>query len=383
MSDEYFVVRRGRTTIPDSTVHDSNVSIPALGLLTVMLGLPAKAPMGYRAFLGRGLGEKAVRNVLRELEAAGYRWRFQTRAGGQLRTATLIFEEPASAAQAWDAAAKLVNGPLERCLNELTQESAAQADLEQNPLSRRAAAGAARYDKEKHDNAAGGTGSEMPSRTVQRFSAARSTVARSTVARSSAAQPSKDGSNGWVTAVTQPNQTEPAREDVPVSESVESRSPDGSAGSGLDGLLAQARDDVDGADWQVLVDCLPPRMRHVDPSAIGKVAEALRKRVEAGWSADALRATLAGNSLPPDSEIDNLAGLVCYRIGQIPLRPPKRQRQTQATTVPTVPAAAVVTPLAIRKRAEARETGSANADRPLSWWFEQYPAADVEASESA
>ncbi len=39
---------------------------------------------------------------MRELEVAGYRWRFQTRtAEGTLRTATLVFEEPVPTAEAW------------------------------------------------------------------------------------------------------------------------------------------------------------------------------------------------------------------------------------------------------------------------------------------
>lgn len=382
MTEDYFVVRRGRTTIPDSTVHDPGVSIPALGLLTVMLGLPAKAPMGYRAFLGRGLGEKAVRNFLRELEAAGYRWRFQARVGGQLRTVTLIFEEPASITQAWQAVSELTSGPVERCLNEQAQPDSVKADcVEQRPLSDRAATGAARSDKDKQGAVAEPVQGESPSRTVQRSSASRSSASRSTVARRSAAQPSKDGSNGWVTDVTQPNQTKPARDSTaPASMPV----PDGNgrAGSGLVGLLDQKGEDIADQDWDVLVECLPPRMRRIEPSATAVVASALRRRVEAGWSPDALRATLAGNSLPPDSEIRNLAGIVSHRIGQVPVRPPQRRKQppTQSRSTQAKPA---TVPLALQKRAEARETGSPDANQPLPWWFERYPTGGAGAGESA
>lgn len=372
MTAEYFVVRRGRTTIPDRTVHDPRISIPALGLLTVMLGLPPKAPMGYRAFLGRGLGEKAIRNLLRELEAARYRWRFQIRTAGQLRTVTLIFEEPASVDMAWEAAGELASGPVERCLNEhALQDSADDAQSGHKTLSYRAAPVAARYDKGEYDGVGESDQDEMPSRTAQHSSAARSSAARCAVARSSAAQPSKDGSSGWVTDVTQPDQTQPPRE--PSSEPKTSVKGAGRAGLGLAGLLAADPDTVGEDDWTVLVECLPASMRHVEASAVPKIAAALRRRVEAGWTSEALRATLASNALP--AEVRNLAGIVCHRIGQIPVAPPKRRRSRALTATSAAPTRPAEQPLAIRMRAKARAAGSPDASQPLAWWFERYPGA--------
>ena len=90
MSD-YFVVRRGATALPNGTVWDERVSFAALGILVRALATPPGAHLGYRAFSGRGMGEKAVRAAMRELEAAGYRHRFPVRgAGGRLRTVTVF-----------------------------------------------------------------------------------------------------------------------------------------------------------------------------------------------------------------------------------------------------------------------------------------------------
>ena len=90
MSD-YFVVRRGATALPNGTVWDERVSFAALGILVRALATPPGAHLGYRAFSGRGMGEKAVRSAMRELEAAGYRHRFPVRgAGGRLRTVTVF-----------------------------------------------------------------------------------------------------------------------------------------------------------------------------------------------------------------------------------------------------------------------------------------------------
>ena len=90
MSD-YFVVRRGATALPNGTVWDERIGFAALGILVRALATPPGAHLGYRAFSGRGMGEKAVRSAMRELEAAGYRHRFPVRGdGGRLRTVTVF-----------------------------------------------------------------------------------------------------------------------------------------------------------------------------------------------------------------------------------------------------------------------------------------------------
>ena len=149
----------------------------------------------------------------------------------------------------------------------------------------------------------------------------------------------------------------------------------------MEGLLDHDLEGVVGEDWQVLVECLPPAMRMIEPAAIATVVAALRQRTAAGWRPDALRATLAGNALPPEGEIRSLAGIVTYRIGQIPVQPP-RPRKRSTTQAVTVVGERVERALASRMRQEARATGDPDADKPFTWWLEKYPPAGGSASES-
>ena len=213
MKDEYFVVKRGSTVIPNATVADRGISVTALGLLTWMLFMPPGAPLGYREFLGRGLGEKAVRNSMRELELAGYRWRFQTRTReGTLRTATLVFEEPVPTSEAWSTAAELSSNRVEQCLS-------SRADGEHNPLSDRADTDAARSDKGERTAARDDVIGETPSGTVQRSTAARCTAARCTAARSAVPRSAAAQPNGFKEPYgSPPDQAEPVREHVSVAD---------------------------------------------------------------------------------------------------------------------------------------------------------------------
>lgn len=375
MTSDYFVVKRGATALPNAVIHDPDLSKDALVLLLIMLTLPPGTPMGYRDLMGRGHGETVTRRAMAELESRGLRWRMLVRRDGKLRTITMVYDEPTDEAQAVEDAERATGLAVISCASKA-------ADRQQNPLSHCAEVSTAQNDKDKHcDTSAEAPVSETPSRTVQRFPRPRKQRPRRPVAEKSQAQPSNDGSNGWVTDVTQPNQTQPAREPAPPVSELDPDG-DGRAGSGLVGLLDQQGEGIADQDWDVLVECLPPRMRRIEPSATAAVAAALRKRVEAGWSPDALRATLAGNSLPPDSEIRNLAGIVSHRIGQVPVRPPQRRKQppTQSRSAQVKPA---TVPLALQKRAEAREMGSPDANQPLSWWFEKYPTGGVGAGESA
>ena len=88
---EYFVVRKGATALRNEVVWDSSISYGALGILARALATAPGADLGYRAFAGRGMGEKAVRAALGELEEAGYRHRFTVRReGGRIRTVTVF-----------------------------------------------------------------------------------------------------------------------------------------------------------------------------------------------------------------------------------------------------------------------------------------------------
>lgn len=98
---DYFVVRKGATALPNGTVWDERIGFAALGILARALATPPGAHLGYRAFSGRGMGEKAVRAAMRELEAAGYRHRFPVRGdGGRLRTVTVFSDTAISEEEA-------------------------------------------------------------------------------------------------------------------------------------------------------------------------------------------------------------------------------------------------------------------------------------------
>lgn len=213
MSD-YFVVRRGATALPNGTVWDERIGFAALGILARALATPPGAHLGYRAFSGRGMGEKAVRSAMRELEAAGYRHRFPVRGdGGRLRTVTVfsdvaISEEEALAEYVGaEDRARVVgrrrpddgpddgpdagpggggssggpsgSGPASGGGGSYPQKGSPQESYPQDhgPVSHRAAPPAARWPEPRND-------AENSESTVRRSTAARSTAARSTAPRS-------------------------------------------------------------------------------------------------------------------------------------------------------------------------------------------------------
>jgi hypothetical protein len=141
------VRRRGSTIVPNATVYDTRLSYSALGLLLVLLARPDQAPHGYRDLTGRGLGEKAVRNALRELDGAGYRHQLKMRSPngegrggtGRVLTLTVVSEDPIDE----DTARKWLVENADRWMN-------------------RAADAAARYDQGKHAKAAGRTVRRLP-----------------------------------------------------------------------------------------------------------------------------------------------------------------------------------------------------------------------------
>ena len=221
MSD-YFVVRRGATALPNGTVWDERIGFAALGILARALATPPGAHLGYRAFSGRGMGEKAVRAAMRELEAAGYRHRFPVRGdGGRLRTVTVFSDVAISEEEALEEyvsaedRARVVprrrpdDGPDgEGCGGSGGGPSGpgpaptpvagggAGADggdprggspqtsypQDHGPASHRAAPPAARWPEPRND-------AENSESTVRRSTAARSTAPRSTVPRSRTALP--------------------------------------------------------------------------------------------------------------------------------------------------------------------------------------------------
>lgn len=195
---EYFVVRKGATALPNEVVWDSSISYGALGILARALSTAPGADLGYRAFAGRGMGEKAVRAALGELEEAGYRHRFTVRReGGQIRTVTVFSDMSMGRAKALSAL------PEEQRAGVVDPEEPRQSCGSHIRRSHRAADGAARCDLGKRtpsegpvDNLSddGRRAAPVAARSdlgKQGVSAGR-TVPRSTVARSSAALSLRD-----------------------------------------------------------------------------------------------------------------------------------------------------------------------------------------------
>ena len=165
-SSEYFVVRKGATALRNEVVWDARISYGALGILVRALATAPGAPLGYRAFTGRGMGEKAVRAALGELEAAGYRHRLRWRDDqGRWRTLTVVSDVVLTRAQV------LAELPQEQRGRVVDDVGDRPGGVGQTRRSDRAAAGAARRDQAKQAVSAG--------RTVPRSTEARSGAALS------------------------------------------------------------------------------------------------------------------------------------------------------------------------------------------------------------
>ena len=208
---EYFVVRRGATALRNETVWDERISFGALGILARALATRPGANLGYRAFTGRGMGEKAVRAALRELEDAGYRHRFTVRAGGGLlRTITVFSDVPISREEALsdieaEDRARMVGVSTPTRDPEEVERSSNSYPQGFGPGGHRAAASAARLENSRdHGEKSDVT---VPRFTVARSTEARSTVPRSTEARSSAALSLRDTNTSSLRSEVLPDQT--------------------------------------------------------------------------------------------------------------------------------------------------------------------------------
>jgi hypothetical protein len=88
------VYKRGTTIVPNTLIGDRRLSYGALGLLVDILARPESANQGYRAFLGRGLGQKGLLDAFKELVSAGYRHQIKVRyADGEVVTYTVVAED--------------------------------------------------------------------------------------------------------------------------------------------------------------------------------------------------------------------------------------------------------------------------------------------------
>lgn len=343
---EYFVVRRGATALRNEVVFDERISYAALGILARALASPEGANLGYRAFVGRGLGEKAVRAAMRELEAVGYRFRFTLRkSSGRVRTLTIFSDEPMTPQQARVVA-------LEQSQGDYLLEGAASPDPEladegeRLRRSHRAATGAARSDGRASHRAA--TGAARSDQGKQGKSPGR-TVQRSTVARSSAALSLRDTKSSKED-LTQPHPHPPQRSTSPTSPG----EGQGSVGSGIDSgdeavaevtaaspvttsVLPEGRrgpqkpprsakgpaampggdrgaESASEADLAILAACVPESMRVMDARGLGLVVGLLRERLDAGWTPGEIKRLL--DSPLPD-RVARMSGLVASRLRRL------------------------------------------------------------------
>lgn len=339
---EYFVVRRGATALRNEVVFDERISYAALGILARALASPEGANLGYRAFVGRGLGEKAVRAAMRELESVGYRFRFTLRkSSGRVRTLTIFSDEPMTPQQARVVA-------LEQSQGDYLMEGAASPDPEladegeRLRRSHRAATGAARSDGRASHRAA--TGAARSDQGKQGKSPGR-TVQRSTVARSSAALSLRDTKSSKED-LTQPHPHPPQRSTSPTSPG----EGQGSVGSGngcADEAVAEVAaaspvatseprkcrrgpqrrpgdakapgggrgaESVSEADLAILAACVPESMRVMDARGLGLVVGLLRERLDAGWAPGEIKRLLDS---PLPERVARMAGLVASRLRRL------------------------------------------------------------------
>lgn len=334
---EYFVVRRGATALRNEVVFDERISYAALGILARALASPEGANLGYRAFVGRGLGEKAVRAAMRELESVGYRFRFTLRkSSGRVRTLTIFSDEPMSPQQARVVA-------LEQSRGDYLMEGAASPDPElageeeRLRRSHRAATGAARSDGRASHRAA--TGAARSDQGKQGKSPGR-TVQRSTVARSSAALSLRDTKSSKED-LTQPHPRPPQRSTSPTSPG----EGQGSVGSG-NGCADEAGAEVAAAspvatsaprkcrrgpqkrpgggqgaesasdgDLAVLAACVPEQFRVMDACGLAVVVGLLRERLDAGWRPAEIKRLL--DSPPPAEGVKFMSRFVAKRLERL------------------------------------------------------------------
>ena len=339
---EYFVVRRGATALRNEVVFDERISYAALGILARALASPEGANLGYRAFVGRGLGEKAVRAAMRELESVGYRFRFTLRkASGRVRTLTIFSDEPMTPQQARVVA-------LEQSRGDYLLEGAASPDPElageEERLCRlhRAAPVAARSDGRASHRAA--TGAARSDQGKQGKSPGR-TVQRSTVARSSAALSLRDTKSSKED-LTQPHPHPPQRSTSPTSlgegqgsvgsgngcadEAVVERgaaSPVATSAprehrrgpqrrpGGAKGPGGRGAESASEADLAVLAACVPEQFRVMDARGLGLVVGLLRERLDAGWRPAEIKRLL--DSPPPAEGVKFMSRFVAKRLERL------------------------------------------------------------------
>ena len=109
-------------------------------------------------------------------------------------------------------------------------------------------------------------------------------------------------------------------------------------------------------DQGLLDEVLPKVMRDLPVSAARKVAILLRERVDNGWSIPALRARLGEGNLPV--QVRNLAGLVLFRVGDIPACPPSAAVKAKPQVKPI-----------LEEEERVTEPVTVEVAREVAWFF--------------
>lgn len=314
-NSEFFVVRRSSTALSNAVIHDSNLSFAALGLLMVSLSLPPNAPCGYRAFLGRGMGEKAVRKALKELEELNYRFRFRLRREGQLREVTVVADTPITKDEAHAEVVSMMNAgvvkqaSISTCVSHPEPELSTTPEASEPVDNHRAATGAAR------------SGTVDNSLTVPRSSAARWSEAHTS---------NEVSNNSSLRSELNTNQPEGSHNPIaaPANVGVVDETPSPPQAAPPDG---EAR-----PDWGLLDECLPAPMRRGLSTAAGlTITKALRAAETSGWTRSQIYRNLNENPLP--DSMRNRTGLVIHRVQTVAGTPPPTVKKKPPRPVPEAP----------------------------------------------
>lgn len=336
MSSEFFVVRRGSTSLGNRIIL-SGLSYEAIGLLMTELTLRPGTPLGYREMEGRGAGRRRIQSAHAELEAAGLRHRFLVRSsGGVLRTVTVVTDEPMTGEEA------LAEIQLADCYLVQIQSEATGA---LPTWDRKSVDGNGRHLRSSHRATENGARCEQGKQKPQ-------TVRPVTDARSTA--PRSDGAGLRPNTLRVINSTPPQ---TPTEEPAPS-APVHVAGEGRasrsDGASAPGGENpgtkADG-DTTVVDRCLPEAMASgLSPRDRLELARMLEERVQAGWSEDRILAVLAARELP--RHVRSLSALVRARLERdvpvdgappdLPGARPRCERVFRTSTGTVVPSSAIV-----------------------------------------
>lgn len=337
MSSEFFVVRRGSTSLGNRIIL-SGLSYEAIGLLMTELTLRPGTPLGYREMEGRGAGRRRIQSAHAELEAAGLRHRFLVRSsGGVLRTVTVVTDDPMTGEEAL-AEIQLTDCYLVKIQSEATGALPA--------WDRKRIDGNGRHLRSSHRATESGARSDQGKQephTVRPVTGARSTAPRSDGA-------GRSPNTLRVINSTPPNPPEESTPRAAVAAEGRASRSDGAAAPGGENPGTKG-DGVSRPDTTVVDRCLPEAMvSGLSPRDRQSVAAMLEERVQAGWAEDRILAVLAARELP--SRVRSLSALVRARLERdvpvdgappdLPGARPRCERVFRTSTGTVVPSSAIV-----------------------------------------